>query len=126
MKKKWISLILAGAMLSESCVGCGQQQETAQSVETETVEEQQEDPAGKVVLTVWGAEEDQELLGTIIENFKAENKGTEFEVQIAAVGEGECKQNILSNVLECADVFAFADDQLMALAAAGVLKCRGN
>lgn len=122
MKKKWISLILAGAMLSVSCVGCGQQQETAQSVETETVEEQQEDPAGKVVLTVWGAEEDQELLGTIIENFKAENKGTEFEVQIAAVGEGECKQNILSNVLECADVFAFADDQLMALAAAGVLK----
>lgn len=121
MKRKWFSILMAGVLFSVSCMGCGQQQEKTQSTETETVE-QQEKSEGTVSLTVWGAEEDQELLATIIENFKTQHTEEEFDIEILPVGEGECKKTVLENVLECADVFSFADDQLMALAAAGVLK----
>lgn len=121
MRRKWFSILMAGVLFSVSCMGCGQQQEKTQNTETETVE-QQEESTGTVSLNVWGAEEDQELLGTIIENFKNQYTEAKFDIEIVPVGEGECKKMVLDNVLECADVFSFADDQLMALAAAGVLK----
>lgn len=127
MKRKWFGILMAGVLLSMSCMGCGQQQgeaqeaETEAEAETETVE-QKDTSIGTVSLTVWGAEEDQELLTTIIDNFKTQHTEAKFDIEILPVGEGDCKKMVLENVLECADVFAFADDQLMALAAAGVLK----
>lgn len=40
---------------------------------------------------------------------------------IEPVNEDICKDEILKNIDEVADVFAFADDQLLTLAAAGVI-----
>lgn len=75
-----------------------------------------------VALTVWGAEEDQELLGKIIDDFKKENgEDADFDITLAVQGESECKDALLSGLEEGADIFAFADDQLNALVAAGAL-----
>lgn len=123
MKKKWIGMLLAGTLVGLSCSGCGTTNDSTKNLKLETVKEAAEDTNGVVKLTLWGAKEDQKLLGTIVENFKKQyEKETSFDITVEAVGEAECKKTILGDVGECADVFTFADDQLMALAAAGVLK----
>ncbi len=116
-------MLLAGTLVGLSCSGCGTTNDSTGNLKLETVKEAAEDTNGVVKLTLWGAEEDQKLLGTIVENFKKQyEKESSFEITVEAVGEADCKKTILTNVGECADVFTFADDQLMALAAAGVLK----
>lgn len=123
MNKKWIGMLLAGTLVGLSCSGCGTANKSTKNLKLETVKEAAEDTNGVVKLTLWGAKEDQKLLGTIVESFKKQyEKESSFEITVEAVGEAECKKTILGDVGECADVFTFADDQLMALAAAGVLK----
>lgn len=123
MNKKWIGMLLAGILVGLSCSGCGTTNDSTENLKLETVKEAAEDTNGVVKLTLWGAEEDQKLLGTIVENFKKQyEKESSFEITIEAIGEADCKKTILGDVGGCADVFTFADDQLMALAAAGVLK----
>ena len=78
--------------------------------------------AKAVNLTVWGAEEDRELLSEITESFKAEyGSMADFNITVKAQSESGCKEALLDDPQAGADVFAFADDQLGSLAAAGVL-----
>lgn len=123
MKRKHIVSMLVITIIGLMCVGCnkGEKENTSVSLEnTPAIEENKEQT---VNLSVWGAEEDQALLQKMIDSFQKEYEGeAKFEIKITPVSEGKCKETALTNVAECADVFAFADDQLMALAAAGVLK----
>ncbi len=76
-----------------------------------------------VELVVWGAEEDQVLLQQITESFQEEYKGqANFNITFAAQSEAGCKDALLADLEAGADVFAFADDQLNALVAAGALE----
>lgn len=77
----------------------------------------------KVTLTVWGAEEDAGLMAQIIQSFESEyREQADFDIAYGVQGETTCKDVLLSGLEEGADVFAFADDQLNALAAAGALE----
>ncbi len=59
----------------------------------------------------------------MIESFKAVHTDeATFDIVVEAEHENSCKSRILENVNEAADVFAFADDQLRELAAAGVVE----
>ena len=64
MKKKLLVLGLAGIMAVAGFTGCGGSKGGDKG----------EDGKKAVALTVWGAEEDQELLQGMIDNFKKENK----------------------------------------------------
>ena len=76
-----------------------------------------------VELVVWGAEEDETLLRQIIERFEEEYKGqANFNITFSAQSEAGCKDVLLADLESGADVFAFADDQLNALVAAGALE----
>lgn len=76
-----------------------------------------------VALTVWGAEEDEELLRQIIDGFKAEYHGqADFEITYEPQSESHCMDALMENLEGGADVFAFADDQLNTLVAAGALE----
>ena len=120
------SLFVAAAMLPG---GCGQTQGTedvmSASTEAGTFADDPsgELPGGTVSLTVWGAEEDESLLSEMIESFKANYAGmADFDITFAAQSESSCKDTLLGDPEAGADVFAFADDQLMAMVAAGVLE----
>ena len=39
-----------------------------------------------VTLKVWGSQEDQELLGVLVENFKAANPDTTWDISLGVVG----------------------------------------
>lgn len=125
-KKNVIGLFLVAGMLLSACGG-SQSATVPDGTESMPLEDSaaQADKKvsdGTVTLTVSGAEEDQELLAQIVESFKEEYAGqADFDISIIAIGEGDCKNTLLADVNNAVDVFAFADDQLMAFAAAGVL-----
>lgn len=75
-----------------------------------------------VSLTVWGAQEDEELLRLIIERFEEGYSGqADFEITYMPQSESTCMDALLADLENGADVFAFADDQLATLVAAGAL-----
>lgn len=85
-----------------------------------------EEPAaasdGTVSLTVWGAEEDEELLRQIIEGFQEEyRQEADFLITYQPQSESHCTDALMADLENGADVFAFADDQLNTLVAAGAL-----
>lgn len=128
MKKKTLACFLAAILCLPALTGCGntgsaKNEESADRTEAGAVgQETQNASDGVVSLTLWGAEEDQELLAEIVESFKAEYAGqAEFEITIVPEGEATCRDNLLADLKNGPDVFAFADDQLMTMVAAGAL-----
>ena len=97
--KKLLSLVLALAMVLSM---------TAAMAET-------------VTLKVWGAQEDQALLGELVEGFKAANADTTWDITLGVVGEPDAKTRYLEDPVAAADVFAFANDQLRDLVNADAL-----
>lgn len=127
MKRKTISLLLTSAMVLSMMSGCGSSaasSETGMETSTESgVKTGTAEDNGTVSLTVWGAEEDQELLGEIVESFKQEyGSEAQFDITIEAQSESDCKDVLLGDLENGADVFTFVDDQLMSLVAAGALE----
>lgn len=117
-------LVLAAA---GALTGCREQADTKEEsglqqdiVQQEIPQEADEDKS--VALTLWGADEDAELLAELVESFKQYYEGqADFEITIAGQSEANCKDTLFGDVEGGADVFAFADDQLRAMVAAGAL-----
>ena len=85
---------------------------------------QAEEPVAEVkdvTLKVWGSQEDQEMLTGMIEEFKAANPGTNWTIELGVVGEPDARTKYLEDPEAAADVFAFANDQVMDLVNAGAL-----
>lgn len=74
-----------------------------------------------VNLKVWGAQEDQEMLKTMVENFKKMHPMTTYNITFGVVGEKDTQTKIMEDPSAAADVFSFPDDQLRDLVGAGVL-----
>lgn len=122
MKKHIISSFLIISIIGALCAGCGQETGSKKDFKLQSLEDNTKED-GVVSLKLWGAKEDQKLLQETVDSFIENYKGqAQFDITIEAVGEADCKKTALSNVSECADVFTFADDQLQALAASGVLR----
>ena len=119
--KKAIALTLAGAM-ALSLAACGGSASVAAS-ESTAAESAATGAVEDVTLTMWGAEEDQDLLRQISDKFIEENKDkVNLTINIGVQSESECKDTVLNDPEAAADVYAFADDQLNQLVAAGALQ----
>lgn len=75
-----------------------------------------------ITLTVWGAEEDQTLLAELVAGFEETYSDYTFDIQIGVESESTAKDTALTDIEAAADVFAFADDQLVSLVNAGALQ----
>ncbi len=75
-----------------------------------------------ITLTVWGAEEDQTLLAELVAGFEETYSDYTFDIQIGVESESTAKDTVLTDIEAAADVFAFADDQLVSLVNAGALQ----
>lgn len=110
--------VLAAALFG--CSGAGEENKAANS----DIDAEKTPPVSKdVELVVWGAEEDEALLQQIFESFQDEYKEqATFNITFAAQSESGCKDALMADLEAGADVFAFADDQLNTLVAAGALE----
>ena len=112
MKKKLLPPLCC-ALIAALLTACAKEPPASSAPQTQNV-----------ALTVWGAEEDEALLSEIIESFKAQysgEPGLSLEITYQPQSESHCKDALLGDLEGGADVFAFADDQVAALAAAGAL-----
>lgn len=76
-----------------------------------------------VALLVWvGDDADQEWINGVIDNFKAANPATTFDIKVGIQSESTAKATVLTDITAAADVFTFADDQLGELVLAGALQ----
>lgn len=72
-------------------------------------------------LKLWGSQEDQAMLQTMIDSFKAANTDANYNITLGVVGEGDAKTKVLEDPAAAADVFQFANDQIVDLVNAGAL-----
>lgn len=143
MKKKALALLLASTMVAGCLAGCGAKtDETAtdsatdaavedvSSDDTEAEGDSAADPVanliaateGTVTLNVWASEEDQEFTQDLIDSFKEQYSDVDFNITLGAESESNAKDDILVDVEAGPDVYAFADDQINELVAAGALQ----
>ena len=113
MKKlRILSLILALATIVLAFTACGGNDTPAGSGSGEKT---------KVTLTVWGAQEDQEMLRVMCNAFAAANPDKEYKFLYGVQGEGDAADKVLGDVTSGPDVFSFASDQINKLIAGGAL-----
>jgi len=72
-------------------------------------------------LTVWGSQGDQELLATLINQYKKDHPDQQYDISLAAVEEPILWDRYLQDPQEVADIFAFVSDRLIALVNEGAL-----
>lgn len=121
MKKKLLSGFLAGFM-TLSLLACGSTPAEPDSGSTKDVvsesvkDDKNETTSDTIELTMWGAEEDQDLLKKLADDFIALHSGeATITINIGVESESTAKDTVLADPEAAADVFAFADDQLKAL-----------
>ena len=117
-KKRYIFFLTAALAALFGCAGETPEQNSESAGKEEDLSENE-----TVELTVWGAEEDEALLTRIIEEFQAQYEGqADFIISFQPQSESNCKDVLMGDLEAGADVFAFADDQLNTLVAAGALE----
>ena len=74
-----------------------------------------------VNLTVWGPQEDQELIKQMCEAFAAANTDKTYTFTYGVVSEADAQKEVNKDISAAADVFAFASDQTAILVDSGAL-----
>ncbi len=120
---KRFGMFFVTTVLAAALFGCGTTEKES-SIANSNLDENKTSPNNQdVELVVWGAEEDEALLQQIFESFQEEYKEqANFNITFAPQSEAGCKDALMADLEAGADVFAFADDQLNTLVAAGALE----
>ena len=81
------------------------------------------DSGGKktVTLTVWGAQEDQQMLKEMCDAYAKENTDVSYKFNFGVLGEGNSSDKILNDVEAGPDIFSFPSDRINTFYAAGAL-----
>ncbi len=75
----------------------------------------------KYTLTVWGSQEDQEMLKAMCAAYAAANPQNEYKFLFGVQSEADAADKVLNDVTSGPDVYAFASDQINKLYAGGAL-----
>ncbi len=118
MRKRYISLIVCGALAASSLAGfaaCGDGNKNGKPKPDAGTAD---DP---IVLTVWASNDQQESVKQMCEAFKAANPDKVYDIKFGVVGESDAKSKMEENVQAGADVYGYAGDQTAALYGIGAL-----
>lgn len=130
MKKKVLSALLVAAMTASMVAGCGSKDNTtttnnnggdATQAADKADEPETEVDYGSGEVKIWASKESADLTKTLAEKFVTD-KGADYKVTVEAVGEGDAASNMITDVKAGADIYAFSQDQLSRLVAAGALQ----
>ena len=119
MKKiKLLARVAAMLVLCLALVACGggNQDNTDGAGDTDNTGKKE-----KITLTVWGSQEDQEMLKAMCQAYADANPDKEYKFLFGVQGEGDAADKVLNDVTSGPDVFSFASDQINKLIAGGAL-----
>lgn len=74
-----------------------------------------------VNLKVWGSQDDQFMLGEMVDSFKKAYPEKTYKITFGVVGEPDCYARVNEDAAAAADVFMFADDQIINMTKSGLL-----
>lgn len=117
MKKiiRILCLALCVAMLASVMAACGGGGESNTSTGGQ-----------KFTLTVWGAQDDQEMLKEMCAAYAEANPQNEYKFLFGVQGENDTADKVLNDVTSGPDVFSFPSDQLNRLYTGGALSLVGG
>ena len=134
MKRKLFSKVIAMMMVSAmgmSMVGCGGSEAKTTEAPAENATENTSTESAtadesmfqntEAALTVWGSQDDQQMLNEMVEAFKAEYPEVKWDITVRVNGEDQAKTEVLKDTEAAADVFAIAHDQLGELVQSGAV-----
>lgn len=119
--KKILALLMAVCMMLALLTGCGSA--PAETPQTPAEQPVAEKPAEKetVALKVWADQVELELTEKLCNDFAVAHPEKEYVFEFGAVGAVDGKSRYLEDPAAAADVFVFADDQLIDLVKADAL-----
>ncbi len=120
---KRLSLFLALALLCGLTAACGRGDGNGQETTdgTGTGGSGGSSSGKDVTLTIWGAQEDQELLRTMCDAYAKANPQNRYTFQFGVQGEGDAGDKILNDVMAGPDIFSFPSDRIHSFYAGGAL-----
>lgn len=122
--KRILALILAMCMVF-CLAGCGDNANTPSGNNDGGNNVVNNDNGGNketIKLTVWVGDLYVDVTEQLVEGFKAANPDYNFDITIGIESESTCKDTVLVDPTAAADVFTFADDQLLELVNAGAIQ----
>ena len=130
MKKKLLAALLATGLVVTALTGCGSSPAEEPSQGGQSNANGGSDPvealitatSGTVDLSVWAAEEDQDMVKGWCDAFANLYPDVTFNFSVGVQSESTAKDTILTDPEAAADVFSFAGDQLQDLVSAGALQ----
>lgn len=119
MRKRVLAGILAVIMAGSIMTGCAGTKKT-ENKSSVSGENKNKSTSEKVELTIWAGKEDRDYIKTVTENFISEHKSeADITIKHTDMVEGECRSNLLGDVLKGADVYTTTDGDISAIAAGG-------
>lgn len=127
MKKKLLAVLMATALLATALTGCGDKKtqdggSNGGGSGSDPVEALVASTEGTVTLSVWAAEEDQDMVKGWCDSFAAQYPEVTFEFSVGVQSESTARDSVLTDPEAAADVYSFAGDQLKDLVRAGALQ----
>ena len=118
MKNKLIMFLIAVAAMCVFLSACSNKEETMQEESTTASADTGE--LENVHLSIWAGAEDEQLIATIAEKFIKENADkANITIEWSPMIEGECRSNLLGDVLNGPDVYTTTDGDIRAIVAGG-------
>lgn len=117
ISKKLLVLPVVAAMLLTGCGGGGGKNQKNETLDFTTAS----GDADKNLVVSVGDKADIDVLKQIASDFKKDNPDFPYEVKAKVISEADASNQVLGDINSAPDVFTFADDQLNALSASGIL-----
>ena len=111
--KKILAALLAVLMIA-SMAGCGPSDPQGTTAA-------QQGGGQKYTLTIWGAEQDQDMLKAMCAAYAAANPQNTYKFLFGVQGENDAADKILNDVTSGPDIYSFPSDQINRLFAGGAL-----
>lgn len=120
MKKKLIACLFAVMALGCMVTGCSKADSSEQSAQKTEKTAQSGKGKEEVNLRIWAGEEDKEYLAVVMDNFIKEHEAeAAITIEWSPMVEGECRSNLLGDVLNAPDVYTTTDGDIQAIVAGG-------
>ncbi len=122
MGKNLLKYLLAVSLIGLFFTGCGN--ETPGKDTTSSGEDVKEDGKKqgkeKVSLSIWAGEEDKDYIATVTQNFIKEHASeADITIEWSPVVEGQCRNALLGDILNAADVYTTTDGDIQSIVAGG-------
>ncbi len=119
--RKIFSALLTAAVIAVTLSGCGGDGDNVTDSDMGGEGNGQQSQGQSYTLTVWGAEEDQQMLKEMCQAYADANPSNTYKFNFGVQGENDVADKVLNDAQNGPDVYSFASDQINKLYAGGCL-----